>query len=116
MSYQITDVVIRARQIIQDLETPYRHSDQKLINYLNDALSDTRRLRPDLFIGSLATQPQVYTDADLLEDFPIDYTYFSTIVDYLASSVGIEDDEFAQDGRAITLHQRFVQKLMGKFG
>lgn len=114
MGYTIADSITRSRQIVQDLAIPYRHSDDKLLGYFNDALSDVRRLRPDYFIGTMNT-PTFYDSSNLTDPFPIDYTIFTAITAFIAGMVGLEDDEFAQDGRAETLHNRFIVKLTGKF-
>jgi hypothetical protein len=114
MSLTIRNAFTQVRQTVQDVDEPYRHSDDKLFGYFNDALGDIRRLRPDLFIGSLDSTWVIYDDTNFDDPFPIDFTYFTTVIDYMASTVGIEDDEFANDGRAITLYQRFVTKLVGK--
>jgi hypothetical protein len=117
MSLTIDDAIEQAREVIQDTHVPYRHSDAKLVSYLNDALLDVRRLRPDLFIGALTTDPVLYTTADLgiSTAFPIDGTYFTTVADYLSLRVGLGDDEFVADGRAAALHQMFITRLVGKF-
>ena len=115
MSYLISDAITRSRQIIQDLDTPYRHSDEKLIGYFNDALNDAHRLRPDLFLGDLQQPVITYTTLDLSTVFPMDQTYFTTVIDFISGTVGLEDDEYAQDGRAQALSQRFIKKLTGKF-
>lgn len=111
--WTISDTITQTRQIIQD-EAGDRHSDDKLVGYLNNALADARRLRPDLFLPDLAggTTP-FYTAADLVADpnFPIEDIYFTAVVEYMAGFVGMGDDEFAQDNRAATLLNRFAQKL-----
>ena len=119
MPRTILDAVTQARQIVQDVDGD-RHSDQKVVDYLNNAISDARRLRPDLFLPGYLTNPQVlYTPADLdpllpPPDFPIDEGYFTAVVEYVAGFVGMGDDEFAQEGRAAGLLGRFTQKLIAK--
>ncbi len=113
MSLTIADSITRSRQIIQDLQPPFRHDDAKLVGYLNDALIDVRRLRPDFFLGGLDSYT-FYDVTNLPDEFPLDPIAFTAVTDYISGSVGLEDDEFAQDGRAIALHSRFVQRLVGK--
>ena len=114
MSYLINDAVTRSRQLINDLDLPYRHSDEKLLGYFNDALLRTQSLRADLFIGDLQ-QKTFYTILDLGVEFPIDAGYFTAIVDFMVSAVEMENDEFSTDGRGMSLYSRYVTKLTGKF-
>lgn len=116
MAFTINDVVVQVRDVVQDAAAPnYRHDDAKIIRYFNDALSDVRRLRGDLFLNSINDDWVQYTTADLTSAFPIDHTYFTSVVDYIVGMIGIGDDEFAQDGRADYVHRRFITKLTGKF-
>lgn len=114
--WTISDVITQAREIVQDVDSD-RHTDEKLVGYLNNAIADARRLRPDLFLPdtSVAIITQ-YTAADLASppDFPIEMTYFTAVVEYIAGFVGLGDDEFAQDNRAVALLNRFAQKLSMK--
>lgn len=122
MAWTIADAVLQARQIVQDTrEESYRHSDAKLIGYFNSALADTRKLRPDIFLASgesdsLWDPIPIYTESDItnLTLFPLDQQYFTAVVDYIAGYVGMEDDEYAVDGRAAALINRFTQRLIAK--
>lgn len=119
MPRTILDAVTQSRELVQDVDGD-RHSDTKVVGYLNNAISDARRLRPDLFLPGYLTNPQVLYDASDLEpsgpppDFPIDENYFTAVVEYIAGFIGLGDDEFAQDGRAVALLNRFTQKLTAK--
>ena len=124
MAFTVEDLINQARDIVQDTgmefdyEDPDRHTDTKMIRFLNTALADAYRLRPDLFFPGVfdrSTLP-VYTVTDITNQtpFPVDVTYFSAFVDYVAGYIGLADDEFAQDGRAVALLNRFVQKLTAK--
>lgn len=116
MPQTISDLITTARALIKDNRegvTP-RHSDAKLIRYLNLALSDARRLRPDLFLPSVATTDVVYTDANLNTVFPLEYSYVTPFVEYMAAMVSLEEDEYVAEGRAQALAARFAAKLLGK--
>jgi hypothetical protein len=122
MALGIQDLINQARDIVQDtgMESDYsedRHTNAKLIRYLNSALSDAFRMRPDLFFPNVYDRniPEMVVD-DITNNtpFPVDQTYFTAFAEYVAGYVGLSDDEFAQDGRAATLLNRFSQKLMGK--
>lgn len=131
MTWTIKDAIDVARDHLQDSRAlsgigEYRHSDEKLMRFFNIAMSDARKLRPDLFLPDIPTAADVqYTVVDLGDPsalplpidptpFPIDSMYFSPVAEYIAGIVGFGDDEFAVDGRAVALLNRFSQKLIGK--
>ena len=114
-NFLISDMVVQVRDIVQDADTPYRHSDEKLLRYFNDAIADARRLRGDLFIATINDPWTLYDVGNLGDDFPLDPTYFSSVVDYVSSQVELGDDEFVSDGRSSILQKRFIDKLVGKF-
>ena len=128
MTWLIDDVIIQARQIVQDeqrrdvngakLGSP-RHSDEKLIGYFNNAMSEVRRLRPDAFIGddeagSLTIARDFAETSSIDDPFPLEEQFFSAFVLYVAGMVGIGDDEYAQDGRAVGLMNNFKMQLVGR--
>jgi len=124
MAFTVEDLINQARDIVQDTgmefdyDDPDRHTNAKMIRFLNTALADCYRIRPDLFFPGVfdrSTLP-VYTEADIAAQTPfgVDDTYFSAFVDYVAGYIGLADDEFAQDGRAVALLNRFIQKLSSK--
>lgn len=114
MAQTIADAVTQVRDIVQDSKLPYRNSDTIIFQYLNSALSDVHRHRPDLFIGALDEAFTLYTEADIDEPFPIDHTYFTAIVDFIVGMIAMRDDEFVADGRAEIVLNRFIAKLKGK--
>ena len=118
MQYLVRDAIWQAREIIQDThDDPYRHSDEKLIGYFNNAVADAWRLRPDLFVApseaSLGLAHQQYSVVDLDIPFPLEDQYFTSVVMFIAGWVGMGDDEFANDNRAITLIKQFEFQLTG---
>jgi hypothetical protein len=119
MPRTILDAVTEARQVVQDVDGE-RHDDDKVVRYLNNAITDARRLRPDLFLPGYLTNPQVlYVAGDLdpggpPPDFPIDEGFYTAVVEYIAGFIGLGDDEFAQETRAVALLNRFTQKLTAK--
>lgn len=118
MPQAIGELLIRARGLLQDERSgvPPRYSDAKLVGYLNLALADAKRLRPDLFIPDFATTEYDFDDSDtgLAELFPLDYAYTTPFVEYMAGMVSLEEDEHVTDGRAAALLARFAAKLVGK--
>lgn len=122
MALGTADLIRTVREVVQDLGMEFdfdgdRHTDDKLIRYINMAFQDAFRVRPDIFdlCGYPAEIPSV-TTTDLAENnpIPVDPTYFSAIADYVSGLIGLGDDEFSLDGRAVTLLNRFTQKLQGR--
>ena len=121
MAFTVADLLLQAREILQDTGMEFdgqgdRHTDAKLIRILNTSLADAYRLRPDLFFPVVSREPPTYAVADIvaLTPFVVESTFFSPFVDYVAGYVALGDDEFAQDGRAVSLLNRFSQKLLAK--
>jgi hypothetical protein len=117
MTWKLDTAVSTVRDLLQDTQDPYRNTDAKVVSALNIALVEARKLRPDLFIPNLAsyTPPGLITD-DIGNDvdLPIDPMYSTAVVEYVTGFLSMEDDEFAVGGRAVTLLNRFAQKLVGK--
>jgi len=117
MAWTISDAVTETRRLLQDTRSPFRFDDARLIQGLNQAMAETRRLRPDLFLGLDFNLPY-YTDAaaDMAKAFPIDEMYFPSIVDYMVARQAFADDEFAVDGRAMAFVQKWQGNLIGGAG
>lgn len=113
MARTIGQVVASARAIVQDVRPPYRYTDNDLAGYVAEALTEARRVRPDLFIGSLRAAVPVYTASDFDTNIPLPDSYFGQIVNYVAGRVDLREDSFSQDGRALTLIQAFGVSLTG---
>lgn len=122
MSFTIKDLIEQVRDIVQDtgMDGDYvgdRHTDAKLIRFLNTALADAFRLRPDLFFPGVSSRtPPVILEADIVAETPfvVEAPYFSAFVDYVAGYVALGDDEFSENSRATSLLNRFSQKLLAK--
>lgn len=115
---KVSDLLDRVRQVLQDQDQDnYRYPTVDLVGYLNDAVLEARRLRPDLFLGSyLKALPQAPTDASTdwsTVAFPLPDQYFVAAYNYVAGRAEFRDDEFAVDNRAMTLMGQFTTMLMG---
>lgn len=113
MAHTLRDILTLARDQLQDTRAPQRHSDAKLLRYLNLALSDGLRLRPDLFFPLAHDKDFAYVEADLDEVFPVDFAYRTPFVYYIVGTTSLEDDEFVASGRGAALLAQFKQKLTG---
>lgn len=108
----VGDVLSDARAILQDTSSEvYRYSTTDLVSYLNSALLEAKRLRPDLFTSYIGADAPSFTESDTAEDFPIDEMYFSPVVFYVVGFAELRDDEFTVDARAATLMNQFTAKL-----
>jgi hypothetical protein len=120
MSWTLDFAVGHIRELLQDKDSDaYRNSDEEIVGVINYALVESRKLRPDLYIpGIYAYVAPSLTAADLatdpLTELPIDDMYQPAIVEYTVGYISMEDDEFALDGRAVQLLNRFSQKMVGK--
>lgn len=133
----IDDCLTEVRQILNDSVAPYRYSDNWLIYVLNTALRDLYRIRPDAYIGNFTTGVlsanlvNTYGTSDLqvingtpnpsppvpITPFPVDdRLFYGPIVFYMIGRVELNDDEFADNNRAMTLLQAFRSELVGVGG
>lgn len=55
----ITDYIVEARILLQDVDPPYRYLDSDLVLAFNAAVMESRKLRPDMWLGC-ATLPAFY--------------------------------------------------------
>lgn len=117
-NYLISDAIKQARYIIQDERAgSYRHSDTKLLDYFNAAVVVAWNIRPDVFrldkvTGSLWRSCPRFTDS--FEAFPLEDQFFQAFVVYMAGMIGLGDDEYANDGRAVTLVGHLERTLVGR--
>lgn len=118
MSYMVSDLLNRVRQVLQDQDqNNYRYPTSDLIGYLNDAVTEAKRIRPDLFIGTYNKTRAFVSDVPTTDYstvvFPLPDSCFTPAVGYVVGFTEIRDDEFSDDGRAMTFLASFTQKLMG---
>lgn len=133
----IDDCFAEVRQILNDSVVPYRYSDSWLIYVLNTALRDLYRIRPDAYIGNfitgvLSANPiNTYSTTDLqvingtanptppvpATPWPVDdRLFYAPIVFYMIGRVELNDDEFADNNRAMTLLTAFHAQLTSAGG
>ena len=115
MPKSIDDVLADARVILNDAAGD-RYTDAQLVSDLNNAISMTKMLRPDTFkLGEVLPE---FTTADLglltPTDFPLPEIFYQSFVYYLAGNAELKDDEFAVDGRAMTLLAAYRRNLTGQ--
>jgi len=128
------NILDEARVILQDTDTPKRHSDTVLLAKLNRGLQELARLRPDafweFFQGDDITVPEVVTidpDPDdnpdefdpeedgqigLSAEFNLPMMFYTPLVYWVASSAELVDDEFTNDGRVVLLQNQFKNMVV----
>lgn len=104
----VDSVVAAARTELQDTRTPYRYSDADLISYLNMAMLEARRLRPDLFLGRMLTYSTLSTGQPL----NFEPMFRPSLVYYVSGRAYLRDDEATTDSRAAVLLNKFVAQLL----
>lgn len=128
------DLIVEARVILQDTDSPERHSDTILLAKLNRGLQELARLRPDAFLDYftgddilvprvVSTDPVPDTDTeelDIDEDeeiassatFTLNMMFYTPLVYWVASSAELVDDEFTNDGRVVLLQNNFKSMVV----
>lgn len=124
MAKTLDDLVIEIRLMLKDRRVPYRYPQSDIIEAINTALREVKRVRPDAFLGCCSDEnggtvdmPD-YTEADLgltptPMPFPIDEIFYTAVVFHVVGKIQLGDDEFAVDNRAMTLLASFRQILLG---
>lgn len=126
MAKTLDDLVDEIRLMLKDRREPYRYSQADVIEAINTALREVKRVRPDAFLsccvdgtdgGGTIALPD-YTPADLgltptPTPFPIDEMFYMAVVFHVVGKLQLGDDEFAVDNRAMTLLASFRQILLG---
>jgi hypothetical protein len=104
-----------SRRLLQDENSPYRYPNDDLIDALNIALLEARRLRADLFLPSFTMpwfDPAKQTTSDLVAPVPIDPMYRQSLVYYIVGRAQLRDDESTVDARAASLMTKFTAQLL----
>jgi hypothetical protein len=96
-------------EVTENNPTP-RYTEAQLLSYAVAALSECRRVRPDLFLSYLTTSFASYTAVSTV---PITDEYIVSLTDYAVHRAELRDDEFAVDGRSSFLLQKFKATLLG---
>ncbi len=110
-------VALQARTLLQDtVQAPtYRYTDQDLCDAVNGAMTEARRIRPDLFLATgLRTPLPLFTTANFTDGtlFPLDEQFFDSFVWYVTGRSELREDTFSDDSRAVTLMNKFTSQLL----
>lgn len=103
------DYIAEARRLMQDEVQPYRYPDADIIEAMNLAIMEARRLRPDLFLGRFNTLPSVSAAGDAIDIEPM---YRPAFTYYIVGRTQLRDAESTQDQRAAGLMNKFVSQML----
>lgn len=106
----INDARVVLNDVVEDANTITRYTEAQLLGYARAALVDARRLRPDLFLSNLTAAFPAYSATDTV---PIPEEYIVALTDYVVHRAEMRDDEFAVDGRAVVMFQKFKSGMLG---
>ena len=112
MPKTIDDALTDARVILND-SAGDRYTDAELVSDLNSAIAMTKAIRPDAFVLGEALPEFTTSDLGMSTDFPLPEIFYQSFVYYLAGNAELRDDEFAVDGRAMTLLGTYRRNLTG---
>jgi hypothetical protein len=104
----VQNYVSSARTLLQDSVEPYRYPDADLVEGLNFAILEARKMRPDLFLGQTTLESFSTSDSTAVT---IDEQYRVAFVYYMVGHAQLRDDEGEQDARASAFLAKFTQKL-----
>jgi len=107
----VANFVDTARVLLQDRISPYRYETDQLVTALNIALSDARRLRPDLFLPNFEIPFYPVETLNTKVQFP--EFYKSALLYYIVGFAQLRDEEDTSDARAAALMQKFSGTLLG---
>lgn len=110
----VDDYITASRDLLQDtVDSPYRYSTLTLVNALNFALLEIRKLRPDVLLDYLtsATVPG-FTTTEGATAVPVDYQYRMAVVYYICGHAQLRDEDNTQDARSAAFLNKFTSQLL----
>jgi hypothetical protein len=120
MARTVQDAIDRVRELLQDQKPSNADADwagerymtPELLSYMVDAIDQARSVRPDLFLGKYADPIPPVVPLALTDPFPLPGQLFNGACYFIAGNAELRDDEFAVDGRAMTLKESYTKKLV----
>lgn len=105
----VQNYLTSARVLLQDTDEPYRYSDVELVDAMNLAFLEARRMRADLFLD--ATVPE-YSAASLATTVVMDQQYRLAILYFMVGHANLRDEEDTTDARATAFLNGARSKFM----
>lgn len=104
----VSDYVTGARVLLQDKVAPYRYADADLTFALSLAMTEARRLRPDLFLGVAVVPTYAANDSTAVA---FDQQYRVAVLYYIVGHAQLRDEEDTQDARAAGFLAKFASHM-----
>lgn len=108
----VQDYIDRARVLLLDEVDPYRYSTLDLVEALNFAFLEARRLRPELLKSYFRTSLPDFSANNLTATVPVDPQYRLAFLYYICGHAQLRDDENNQDSRSAAFLNKFVAQLL----
>lgn len=96
----VSVMISRVRENLHDVDGD-RCTDARIIGAMNLGILDTRRQRPDYFIGMY--RDETYQIAAVTENYNLPEITIPSIIKYATGWIELADEEVADDGRAATM-------------
>jgi hypothetical protein len=110
----LADLIAQVRILLQDTDVrsgQYRYSTDSIITSFNQAMMDTYRIRPDLFLSNKFVIP-VYNTGTLNAPIIFEPQYIPALIYYVVGLVQARDDEQSQDARAMGFLKVYQQTIV----
>jgi len=110
----VADYIADARVLLQDQAAPYRYEDTELVENLNLAFLEVRRLRPDILFAYLNSTLPTFSTYSPTTAVPMDVQYRVSLLYYICGQAQLRDEETTQDARATVFLQMFHAQLLSQ--
>lgn len=108
----VQNYVDRSRVLLQDQVQPYRYPDADLVESINEAILEIRRLRPDILQSYFSTTLPSFSTTSMTASVPIDPQYRVAVVYYICGKAQLRDTENEQDQRAAGFLNKFLSQML----
>lgn len=111
----VSDVIDRVRQSLNDTDPAnYRWTLTELLRYLNDGVTESVALRPDLNLNDAGAVKTFTTLTALGNTVDVDATLLMPLVDYVCAKALMEDNPDKSNAALAALrYQTFTRTLTG---
>lgn len=121
--FQVSDYLNATRVALQDLISPFRYTDDMVVQALNAAMFEISRIRPDIFLDLKYQQklrkgdigegiPNVFVSTRTTDMVPIPSKYRLPVQWYMEGLLQLTDVTDTQDQRAQAFLAKFQQQMM----
>ena len=107
----VNDYVVSARRLLLDEAEPYRYPTADLVDALNFAFLEVRRLRPDLMLARFRSTLPSYSTSNLAAAVDVDPQYRMAFLYFMVGQAQLRDDENTQDARAASFMAKFIAQI-----